>query len=69
MARVTRLGEFSPIGRFFNFGQSFENYWSSAYFWLLLSIYDTSYVLIWTKNWLGKLIWSCWNEGREGPRP
>jgi flagellar biosynthesis protein FlhB len=34
VSRVTRMDEFSPIGRIFSLGSFFENYRSCAYFWV-----------------------------------
>jgi hypothetical protein len=41
--RVTRLGEFLPIGRFVFFGQFFESYKSTLIVWLLLSTVKVMY--------------------------
>jgi hypothetical protein len=46
---VTGLGEFSPIGRLFTFGQWFENNISGANLWDTF-FHGTSYLMILTKN-------------------
>jgi hypothetical protein len=68
--RVTRLGEFSPIGRIFAnwaiyfFGQFFENYNSIQ---KLFSKVEVMYLLILTKNGLGDF---CTNSfGHPGSSP
>jgi hypothetical protein len=52
LSRVTRLGEFLPIGHICQFG---ENYRSSANSWAAF-FHNTSYVLILTKKWWGYIL-------------
>jgi hypothetical protein len=68
MNRVTRLGEFSTIVRWFYSDSNFENYKSSPNVLLLFSTEKAVCILTLTKNVLGyilgdffhKLIWSPW---------
>jgi hypothetical protein len=68
--RVTRLGEFSPIGRLFSLCRFLEKYKSSPKF-LSTFIHGKSFILTLPKNELGyilgdfcsKLIWSPWLVG------
>jgi hypothetical protein len=53
--RVTRLGEFSPFGRLFSFGQFFGNYWSSPNLWGTFFTGKLVYKF-WQKNCLGYIL-------------
>jgi hypothetical protein len=49
--RVTRLGEFAPVGQLFNtLGSLFKNYKSNPNVWLLFDAVKCTYLFNLTKN-------------------
>jgi hypothetical protein len=65
---VTRLGEFSPIGRLFPSGSFFENYRNSTNNWATFFRYE-SCVLIFTRNGMGYILGDFFTNVSGHPVP
>jgi hypothetical protein len=65
--RVTRSGEFEPIG-WFTLGTIIFNYWTGANFWTIFSNVPVMH-LFFIRYWVGKIFWLLFHKLIRSPCP